>query len=328
MRFLTLAFDLFNSRQSFYILCPLRDTDADSLQGFPRYTSLHHPLANVSKSRGEIRYSEGAFFGCTCFSKGGCFPLKSTIPRFDMIGHWERQYREGGLDALSWGSPSRHNKMKKNQSPEATSQSSKNDARSREELLEELNFFRMENADLKKLEVLAQTKKQAAHESERKSCLSWGSNIHSLACSRWPASHAAPFTIRKRRCRCRTSLRVTNGEWAGFSRFIRAVWQPPCHGCDTSGKQADQSQNRATSHGNTAAEVSRPREEVPCLQGRSRSRRAEYPRAPVPSAQSEPEMGNGCDGIQRWRQETLPVASDEPIQRRDRLVRDCQGPPV
>src|SRR5260363_75083 len=22
------------------------------------------------------------------------------IPRFDMIGHWERQYREGGLDAL------------------------------------------------------------------------------------------------------------------------------------------------------------------------------------------------------------------------------------
>src|SRR5260363_109784 len=38
--------------QSFYILCPLRDTDADSLQGFPQYTSLHHPLANVSKSRG------------------------------------------------------------------------------------------------------------------------------------------------------------------------------------------------------------------------------------------------------------------------------------
>src|SRR5260363_214419 len=79
MRFLTLAFDLFNSRQSFYILCPLRDTDADSLQGFPRYTSLHHPLAHVSKTRGYIPYSEGAFFGCTCFSKGGCFPLKSTI---------------------------------------------------------------------------------------------------------------------------------------------------------------------------------------------------------------------------------------------------------
>ncbi|CCD29653.1 Transposase IS3/IS150 family protein [Candidatus Glomeribacter gigasporarum BEG34] len=94
------------------------------------------------------------------------------IPRFDMIGHWERQYREGGLDALSWGSHSCHNRMKKNQSPEATFQSSKNDARSREELLEELNFFRMENADLKKLEALAQTKKQAAHESERKSCLS------------------------------------------------------------------------------------------------------------------------------------------------------------
>nr|WP_203224839.1 IS3 family transposase [Candidatus Glomeribacter gigasporarum] len=86
------------------------------------------------------------------------------IPRFDMIGHWERQYREGGLDALSWGSHSCHNRMKKNQSPEATFQSSKNDARSREELLEELNFFRMENADLKKLEALAQEEAGSARE--------------------------------------------------------------------------------------------------------------------------------------------------------------------
>src|SRR5260363_322800 len=61
MRFLTLAFDLFNSRQSFYILCPLWDTDADSLQGFPRYTSLHHPLANVSKSRGKYVIQRGLF---------------------------------------------------------------------------------------------------------------------------------------------------------------------------------------------------------------------------------------------------------------------------
>src|SRR5260363_465914 len=79
MRFLTLASISSIPAQSFYILCPLWDTDADSLQGFPRYTSLHHPLANVSKSRGSIRDSEGAFFGCTCLSKGGCFPLKSTL---------------------------------------------------------------------------------------------------------------------------------------------------------------------------------------------------------------------------------------------------------
>src|SRR5260363_171476 len=79
MRFLTLAFDLCNSRQSFYILCPLRDTDADSLQGFPRYTSLHHPLANVSKSRGKIRDSEGAIFGRPGLAKRGCFKMKSTL---------------------------------------------------------------------------------------------------------------------------------------------------------------------------------------------------------------------------------------------------------
>src|SRR5260364_385799 len=37
------------------------------------------PKKAPSESRGYIRDSEGAFFGCTCLSKGGCFPLKSTF---------------------------------------------------------------------------------------------------------------------------------------------------------------------------------------------------------------------------------------------------------
>src|SRR5260363_17856 len=61
MRFLTLAFDLFNSRQSFYILCPLWDTDADSLQGFPRYTSLHHPSRMYQNREGKYVIQRGLF---------------------------------------------------------------------------------------------------------------------------------------------------------------------------------------------------------------------------------------------------------------------------
>src|SRR5260363_253205 len=37
------------------------------------------PKKAPSESRIYPRDLEGAFFGCTCLSKGGCFPLKSTL---------------------------------------------------------------------------------------------------------------------------------------------------------------------------------------------------------------------------------------------------------
>lgn len=44
------------------------------------------------------------------------------------------------------------------------------DTRTRQALLEELNYLRMENAYLKKLEALAQAQQQAAQRKKRKSC--------------------------------------------------------------------------------------------------------------------------------------------------------------
>jgi transposase len=92
------------------------------------------------------------------------------IRRFDIIGNWERQYNEGGAEALSFGSRGSHNKKMKKPDRNATPPSG-DAARSREELLDELSYLRLENAYLKKLDASIRASKRQAHERERKSCL-------------------------------------------------------------------------------------------------------------------------------------------------------------
>lgn len=93
------------------------------------------------------------------------------IRRFDVIGNWERQYSRGGAEALSFGSHGSHNKKMKKPDPNATPAPSRDAERSREELLDELNYLCLENAYLKKLDASVRASKRQAHESERKSCL-------------------------------------------------------------------------------------------------------------------------------------------------------------
>lgn len=94
-----------------------------------------------------------------------------NIRRFNIIGRWEQQYNQGGPEALSWGSRGRRKKMTKN-APLQNKARQADDARSRQELLDELCCLRMENAYLKKLKALVQANELSARESERKSCLS------------------------------------------------------------------------------------------------------------------------------------------------------------
>ena len=89
------------------------------------------------------------------------------IRRFDIIGHWERQYNEGGIDALSWGSTNHCKKMTKPSPPQSEPPSPDDATRTRQELLDELNYLRMENAYLKKLDALVQAK-HAAQKKPRK----------------------------------------------------------------------------------------------------------------------------------------------------------------
>lgn len=82
------------------------------------------------------------------------------IRRHGIIGHWKRRYEEGGLKALSWGA-GQTRPMTEQPSRESEPRSSDDDNRTRQQLLDELNHLRMENAYLKKLDALAQANKQS-----------------------------------------------------------------------------------------------------------------------------------------------------------------------
>lgn len=90
------------------------------------------------------------------------------IRRFDIIGAWERQYEDGGIDALIPKSKGGGRRMSVSPKPEQAALIPESDARTRSELLEELNALRMENAYLKKLNALVQANKAAAQRKGRK----------------------------------------------------------------------------------------------------------------------------------------------------------------
>ena len=77
-----------------------------------------------------------------------------------MVGQWERLYHSGGIDALKPRPRGRPKTMPVPRTPPPPS--SDDQTRTRDDLLAELNYLRMENAYLKKLEALVQSKKQAA----------------------------------------------------------------------------------------------------------------------------------------------------------------------
>jgi transposase len=90
-----------------------------------------------------------------------------NIRNRSVIGLWRRQYDEGGLAALSARPRGRPKNMPKQQQPITPPSSPDDGTRTRQELLDELNYLRMENAYLKKLEALA--RKQSMQRKKRKS---------------------------------------------------------------------------------------------------------------------------------------------------------------
>jgi transposase len=81
------------------------------------------------------------------------------------IGIWERRFHSGGIEALS--RPSRQKPEQLN-APTSKPPAAPNDAeRSREELVAEVEYLRMEVAVLKKLQALVQAKRKLAAQTKR-----------------------------------------------------------------------------------------------------------------------------------------------------------------
>jgi transposase len=94
-----------------------------------------------------------------------------TAARFDIrhhavVGIWERAYQDGGVEALA-PRPKGKPKQMATSVPKPESPP-KDDNRSREELLAEVNQLRMELAYLKKLEALVQARSKQAPKKKRK----------------------------------------------------------------------------------------------------------------------------------------------------------------
>lgn len=131
-----------------------------------------HGEASVKKKRS--RYSAQFKLAVLKHMRKHTLSYRQTEAYFDIrsagiIGRWERQYDAGGIQALSDCS---QECLKKMQEPTHPPQPPENDeGYSREQLLKELNYLRMENAYLKKLSALIQANKRSAQSKKRKSCL-------------------------------------------------------------------------------------------------------------------------------------------------------------
>ena len=96
---------------------------------------------------------------------------RETAAIFDIrnpgaINVWKRRYDSGGMQALE---PRPRGRSVNQPKPSAPSVSSKPDeARTKEELLKELNYLRMENAYLKKLDALIRSESPTAQRKKRK----------------------------------------------------------------------------------------------------------------------------------------------------------------
>jgi transposase len=95
-----------------------------------------------------------------------------NIRRFDVIGMWERAYRAGGLAALKSSRQAEKSGMSQTTNEPEASEAGRDAELSRQELLQELQRLRMENAYLKKLEALVRDQSRSAPNNGRESCSS------------------------------------------------------------------------------------------------------------------------------------------------------------
>jgi len=105
------------------------------------------------------------------FMQTKALSCRQTAAIFDIrnpsvISLWKRRYDSGGMQALE--PRPRGRSVKQPKSSAAPASSKPDEARTKEELLKELNYLRMENAYLKKLDALIRSESPTAQRKKRK----------------------------------------------------------------------------------------------------------------------------------------------------------------
>jgi transposase len=98
----------------------------------------------------------------SCRETAAIFDIRNP----SVISVWKRRYDSGGMQALEPRPRGRSVKQPKSSAPPVSSRS--DEARTKEELLKELNYLRMENAYLKKLDALIRSESPTAQRKKRK----------------------------------------------------------------------------------------------------------------------------------------------------------------
>lgn len=101
--------------------------------------------------------------GLSCRQTAALFNIRNA----GCLSDWERRYEIGGIDALAPRRRGRPRTMPEPPLPKQPQAPQNDETKSRAELLAELNYLRMENAYLKKLEAL--TREQPAPRKRKSS---------------------------------------------------------------------------------------------------------------------------------------------------------------
>lgn len=138
-----------------------------------RWVAAHQASGSANR-RPQGRYFSAAFKRSVvqCVRKEG-LSHRQAATRFGLgqssqVGIWERQYYSGGLAALSAPKRKKAVAMPKKLPPLQDPLPADDDLKSREQLKTELQYLRMENAYLKKLEEVTQAMNRNSHPGKKR----------------------------------------------------------------------------------------------------------------------------------------------------------------
>lgn len=138
-----------------------------------RWVATHQACSTAESQRGLPFSAAFKLKVIQCVQKEG-LSHRQAAARFGLgqssqVGNWERQYYSGGLAALSVTKRKKAVAMPKKPAVPSDADVTDDDSKSREQLKAELEYLRMENAYLKKLEEVTQALNRNSRPGKKRS---------------------------------------------------------------------------------------------------------------------------------------------------------------